>query len=152
VKPYVVRKLRFGALAPLVAIGVIFVVPALVGLDGFPWVFIAAFVAFALLNAWRATLVLRVDADGVQVQRRDRRDLARVPWPSIHELVLTETDPPEFAIRLKRGAPLPRGVHGVIHDPHRPDATAPELRAVLPRGDRAALTTAVAGRVPVRSA
>ena len=44
--------------------------------------------------------MLRVDDDGVRLVRRTpqrhRRDVAVIPWTSIHELVLTEDDPPQF--------------------------------------------------------
>jgi hypothetical protein len=154
---YVVRRPNLGALAtPAVVVAFMVLAPRAIGLHGFPWAIVALFAAASVWQAWRSTLALRVDGQGVLLRRRtprrDQRDSAFVPWPSIHELVLTESDPPEFAVRLKTGAPLPAGVHGVIHDPRRPSTSAPELRVPLPRADRGALTTAVQGRVPVRSA
>ena len=155
-KPYVISKLRLGPIVQMVVvIAFLFLGPRLLGLNGFPVIFVAAFVATGVWYTWQATLVLRVDDAGVRLLRRtpqrNRRDVAVIPWTSIHELVLTEDDPPQFTVRLESGAPLPSGVRGVIHDPNRP-TTAPELTVELPRADRNALTTAIGGRVALRSA
>jgi len=155
VKPYVIRKPRLAPVVQMVVvIAFLFLGPRLLGLNGFPWIFVFVFVATGLWYTWQATLVLRVDDAGVRILRRtpqrNRRDVAVIPWTSIHELVLTEDDPPRFAVRLKSGAPLPSGVRGVIHDPNRP-TTAPELTVELPRADRTALSTAIGGRVALRS-
>jgi hypothetical protein len=156
VKPYVVRKLRLAPVLQMVVVtAFLFLGPRLLGLSGFPVIFVAVFIATGLWYGWQATLVLRVDDAGVRLlhrtPQRNRRDVAVIPWTSIHELVLTEDDPPQFAVRLKNGAPLPAGVRGVIHDPDRP-TTAPELTVELPRADRNALTIAIGGRVALRSA
>ena len=64
--PYVVRKFRAGPIIQMVVvIAFLFLGPRLLGLNGFPWIFVAAFVATGLWYAWQATLVLR--------RRRQRR-------------------------------------------------------------------------------
>jgi hypothetical protein len=99
---------------------------------------------------WTDSLLLKVDATGVRTRR------FHVPWTSVRELVLTESDPPELAVRLRPGAPLPSGVRAIIHDPNQPDAIAPGLRTQLPASgvDRARLQQAAAdyGTIPLRTA
>ena len=142
-KPYVIRRLRPAAFLPLLGAGAI--VAFVIAFD-FAWWFAAAAVALALFEAWRGLIVLRVDAQGVLIGRRSRRIPApMVPWSSIHEVALTETDPPEIEVRLKQGAPLPQGVNAAIHDPSRPNVTAPQLRMAVPGADRTTLATAVQG-------
>ena len=109
------------------------------------------------LETWRATLVLRVDAEGVRIGQRPNRRIPQpfVPWTSIQEVALTETDPPEIAVRLKQGAPLPAGrgrgdprSGPTLRSPHR------GCGCPLPGADRSALAAAVEGfgGVPLRSA
>ncbi len=142
-KPYVIRRLRPAAFVPLLGAGAI--VAFVIAFD-FPWWFAAAAVALALFEAWRGLIVLRVDAQGVLIGRRSRRiPPPMIPWSSIHEVVLTETDPPEIEVRLEQGAPLPQGVNAAIHDPARPNVTAPQLRMAAPGADRPALAAAVQG-------
>jgi hypothetical protein len=53
---------------------------------------------------------------------------AKVPWPSIWQVVVFPAQADrskggtEFGIRLRHGVPLPEGMHGVVYDPHRPQA------------------------------
>jgi hypothetical protein len=152
-KPYVIRRPRFPALAPL--LGAAGIVAFVFVLDFSRW-FAAAAVALALYEAWRGTLVLRVDAKGVLLGHRPSRRLAQpfVPWSSLEEVALTETDPPDIEVRLKPGAPLPDGVDAAIHDPSRRSVSAPRLRMPLPGADRTALAAAVEafGGGPLRSA
>jgi hypothetical protein len=151
-KPYVIRRLRPAAFVPLLgAAGIV----AFVLVFDFPWWFAAAAAAIALFEAWRGLIVLRVDAKGVLIGRRRRRiPPPMVPWSSIHEVALNESDPPEIEVRLKQGAPLPQGVDAAIHDPTRPNVTAPQLRMAVPGADRTALAAAVDafGGGPLRSA
>ena len=120
-----------------------------------PW-FLAIAVAAAAYEAWRGTLVLRVDAKGVRLGHRPNRRTRQpsVPWDSIHEVALTESDPPEIDVRLRLGAPLPDGVAGAVHDPSRAYGTAPQLRMPVAGADRTSLAAAVQhfGGVPLRSA
>ena len=151
-KPYVIRRPRLTAFVPLLGAGAIV---AFVFVFDFPRWFAVAAAALALFEAWRGTLVLRVDAKGVLIGRRSRRiPPPMVPWSSIHEVALTETDPPEIEVRLKQGAPLPEGVDAAIDDPSRPSVTAPQLRMAVPGADRLALAAAVDafGGGPLRSA
>jgi hypothetical protein len=152
-KPYVIRRLRPSAFVPL--LGSAAIVAFVIAFD-FAWWFAAAAAAIALFEAWRATLVLRVDAKGVRIGQRPNRRIPQpfVPWTSIQEVALTESDPPEIAVRLKHGAPLPRGVDAAIHDPSQTTVAAPRLRMPVHRADRSALTAAVQGfgGIPLRSA
>ncbi len=152
-KPYVIRRPRLTAFVPLLGAAAIV---AFVFVFDFPYWFAAAAAALALFEFWRETLVLRVDAQGVRIGRRlsRRTPQPRVPWSSIHEVALTETDPPEIEVRLKQGAPLPTGVDAAIHDPSRPNVSAPQLRMAVPGADRSALAAAVQGfgGAPLRSA
>ena len=97
-----------------------------------------------------------MDGKGVRLGRQDNRRTRQpsVPWDSIHEVALTESDPPEIEVRLRLGAPLPDGVTGAVHDPTREYGTAPGLRMPVPGADRATLAAAVEhfGGVSLRSA
>jgi len=153
----VIRRFRPAAFTPLLGLAVIVVVVFVLDL-GFPaptWFLVAA-VAIVLYEVWRATLILSVDAKGVRLGRQGNRRGWQpiVPWGSIHEVALTEADPPEVEVRLRLGAPLPDGVAGAVHDPSLEYGTAPQLRMPVPGADRASLATAVArlGRVPLRRA
>lgn len=131
-RPYVVRRLGASVALNVVALAG-FVVLALVLFD-VPRLFVGVAVVVALVQAWGASLVLRVDQAGVRMGAR-----RFVPWESIEAVVAAEE---EVGVRLRRGAPLPRGVRGVIHDP---EGLGPVVaRAAVPGLDRAALGTAVA--------
>ena len=152
-KPYVIRRPRPAAFVPL--IGAVAIVAFVIAFD-FAWWFAAAAAAIALFETWRATLILRVDAEGVRIGQRPNRRIPQpfVPWTSIQDVALTETDPPEIAVRLRLGAPLPQGVDAVIHDPAQSSVAAPRLRMPVRGADRSALAGAVEafGGVPLRSA
>ena len=148
-KPYVIRRVRPLALVPLAGLVAIVAFVVVLDFDVLSPVYLVGIAALlAFYEVWRRTLVLRVDADGVRLTS------VTVPWSSIEEIALTETDPPEIEVRLKHGAPLPQGVHGAVHDPTRPYVSAPQLRAPAPDADRTQLTAAVEGfgAVPLRSA
>ena len=133
-KPYVIRRLRPSAFVPLLGAAAIvaFVIALRLRRGGSP---AARRRASALFEAWRGTLVLRVDAKGVRIGQRPNRRIPQpiVPWTSIHEVALTETDPPEIEVRLKHGAPLPAGrrrARSTIRP--GPYVTAPQLRMPAP--------------------
>ena len=112
--------------------------PRLLGLDGFSVPFVVAFFAILVWNAWRTSLVLRVDVGGVLLVQVDgkHRQQRRVAWPSISEVVLTEGEPSVFFLRTREG-----------------NAPA-DLQVELPNVNRADLTTAVGsfgGGVMLRS-
>jgi len=132
-----------------------------------PLPFLLAFVAIALSQLWRGSLLLRVDAAGIRLGRGLGREYGdtvvratTVPWASIDSVRLVRSvgEGEEIDLRLRPDAPLPAGVRGVIRTPGETDVTAPELRLALPAGalDRAALQRAIAGfgggAVPVRDA
>jgi hypothetical protein len=158
VRPYVIRRPRPAAVTPLFGLVAIAVFVLVLDID-FPvpplWILVVGG-AFAVYEAWRTTLVLRVDGKGVLLGRRPNRRTRQpnVPWSSIHEVALTETDPQEIEVRLRLGAPLPDGVAGAVHDPSRQYGRAPQLRMPVPGADRATLAAAVQhfGGVPLRSA
>jgi hypothetical protein len=149
VKPYVIRRLRLRSLLGRLPFLVIFGVVAIVVIDVSAF-FLAVAAAVILYGLWTDSLLLKVDPTGVRTRRY------QVPWSSIRELVLTESDPPELAVRLVPEAPLPDGVRAIIHDPKDPDAIAPGLRTELPSSaiDRAGLQQAAAdyGNIPLRTA
>jgi hypothetical protein len=149
VKPYVIRRLRVRALLGRLPFLLIFGFVAIVLLDVGAF-FLAVAAAVVLYGLWTDSLVLKVDASGVRTRRY------QVPWSSVRELVLTEGDPPELAVRLLPGASLPSGVRAIIHDPKQPDAIAPGLRTELPPSgiDRARLQQAATdyAEIPLRSA
>jgi hypothetical protein len=130
---YVVRRPRPQTLLSLATVAVI----ALVFLKelGFSPYILAAVVAVALVQAYNQALALRVDESGVRLPP------AFVPWSSIDAVV---ADGDELGVRLRREAPLPDGVPGVIHDPRGAPPVPPALRRRIRGLDRAALESAVA--------
>ncbi|MDA0174366.1 hypothetical protein OJ998_35025 [Solirubrobacter taibaiensis] len=137
-KAYTVRRWRVSTLVPLVVMLVIFVgAPRLLGIDGFPIPFIAAFVGLLAWNGWRTSLVLKLDIGGVQLIKHEgsRTNSKKVAWVAIQETVLTESEPAIFFLRLKNGE------------------TPYELQVELPDANRSELAAAVEGlgKVPLRS-
>jgi hypothetical protein len=130
---YVVRRARLQTVLSLAAVVVI----AIVFLKGFGFspVILAAVVAVALVQAYNQALALRIDESGVRLPP------ATVPWSSIDSVV---ADGDEIGLRLRRDAPLPDGVRGVIHDPQGTPQVPPALRRRIRGLDRAALESAVA--------
>lgn len=159
---YVLRRVRPGTVIAIVGGFVVIAVAEAIGVfEGSAWWLWILAGAAALGSAWRSTLVLRIDGSGIRLHRHPlARDPSTaytdVPWASIHEIALTESDPPELAIRLRSGAPLPDGAHGVIHDPSQPNSSGPDLRLRLPgrAPGRAELAAAVQthGGIPLRTA
>ena len=105
-EPYVLRQAGLGLIVPLVVFVVWIGVIELLGLDFPLWVIVAA-AAFVLLRLALDTERLRVDAGGVRV-----RPAARIPWEQIDAVGYQGGD--TIRVRLKPGAPLPRGVGGMI--------------------------------------
>lgn len=155
---YTLRAPRPTALAPLLAIPVMIVFAELVGLPGFPLLFLIVFGAVVVYGAWQRSLVLKVDAKGVHLGRGVRYEyggpqamITRVPWSSIREVVVVTPGPfggdapTEVGVRLTPDAPLPQGARAVVSDPREPDAVQPDMRTrVGARFDQKALAAAVA--------
>ena len=139
---YTLRRLRPVALIPP---GALLAVLALMVLGVLP-VFAPEIVALALVlvsfQAWRRSLVLRVDEEGVQLGRGVRYEygaaraaITTVPWSSIREIAV---GPADVAVRLKPEASLPDGARAMV------DGVATDLRTPVPgRFDRAQLEQAV---------
>lgn len=112
---------------------------------GSPWhlqpFFVLGSVLFAVLS-WTSVVrpreVLRINHTGVEF------GAIKVPWPSIwHFVVLRQVaepggpimvEAPQLGLRLKRGAPLPEGIGGLIIDPNDPLAIHDYLRTNIARG------------------
>jgi hypothetical protein len=134
---YTVRRPNWrrvlGSLATLAFMVAFVVVGGFISHFGTFAVVFLAFAAYATLGeAWRSSLRLRIDGDGVLVREPAPGTTGRavsVPWSSIRELVLSteyvpgsvEPVPTRLGVRLHPGAPLPAGAHAVIHDPNAPD-------------------------------
>ena len=155
---YTLRAPRATALLPLLAIPVLIVFAEVVGLPGFPLLFLLVFAGVVVYGAWQRSLVLKVDADGVQLGRGVRYEhgspqamITRVPWSSIRDVVVVSPGPfndngaTEVGVRLHAGAPLPQGARAIVSDPRDPDAVQPDMRTrVGDRFDLRALDAAVA--------
>ena len=114
-----------------------------------PWIFwIAAL--FGIVSLWSASLILRVDRDGVRLGRS-----VSVPWTSIREVVFygpgVVAADPAIGLRLHPDAPLPGGMSSIVHDPRNPDHVPKPLRASARNLDHDRLAAAVGefGGVPV---
>jgi hypothetical protein len=97
---YTLRAPRPTALLPLLAVPVTLAFAELVGLPGFPLLFLVAFAAVVLYGAWQRSLVLKVDGRGVQLGRGVRYEygspqamVTRVPWSSIRDVVVVSPGP-----------------------------------------------------------
>lgn len=130
-KPFVHRRLR---LPPLITLAVLPFAAYISYRLGNEWFFIP-FAAIVAYHVWSATLLVRVDPEGILLRRSrtsgSYRDM-RVPWISIDEVTLSLTEPPDLTIRLKPDAPLPDGVRGAIHDPTTDSVTVGELQRPVP--------------------
>ena len=105
-EPYVLRKLGPAQLSPLVVLAVWLAFVEIAGFD-FPRLIIAGAAAYTLFHILTGTERLRVDAEGVRV-----RPAARIPWEQID--AVSQHGPDALGLRLKPGAPLPRGIRGMI--------------------------------------
>ena len=128
-EPYVLRKVGLGQIVPLVVLAVWIALIELAGLDFPLWVIVAA-AAFSLFRLVLDTERVRVDAEGVRV-----RPAARIPWDQIEAVSYQGGD--TLGVRLKPGAPLPRGIGGMIDGELRLSTRGAEL-------DRTRLDNAVA--------
>jgi hypothetical protein len=132
-RAYVVRRPRPSALVSfLLTAGVLTV---FVTRFDFSRPIFALVLLVALGALYRDTQVLRVDEKGVRMRP------AFVPWSSIDSVV---ADGEQIGVRLRRDAPLPEGVRGVIHDPAGTPQVPPALRRRVRRLDHDALAAAVA--------
>ena len=105
-EPYVLRRVGPAQLFPLVFLAAWVAFIEIAGFD-FPLLVIVAAAAFALVRTAIDTERLRVDADGIRV-----RPAARIPWEQID--AVGAQGPDTLGVRLKPGAPLPRGIRGMI--------------------------------------
>lgn len=94
------------------------------------------------LASWKPVVrppeVLRIDHAGV------RFGAVAVPWDSVWQFVVQRhvvepggpimVEAPQLGLRLKRGAPLPQGIDGLITDPNDPLAIPDRLRSDVARG------------------
>ena len=132
-EPDVLRKVGLGQILPLVVFAVWIALIELTGLDFPLWVIVAA-AAFSLVRLVLDTEHVRVDAEGVRV-----RPAARIPWEQID--AVSYQGPEALGVRLKPGAPLPRGLRGMIDGELTLRTRGAEL-------DRARLARAVAAYGP----
>ena len=154
---YTLRAPRPVALIPLIAVPAMVILARVLGLPGFPVVFLVAFGAIVLFQAWQRSLVLKVDESGVTLGRGVRYEwgdqrtmITRVPWSSVRDVVVVSPGPiaseggVEVGLRLKPGAPLPDGARAIITDPRNPDAVQPDMSTGVPgRFDAGRLERAV---------
>ncbi len=143
--------LRLPRPVALIPVGVLLALLALMALDVLPAfspVVVAVALVLAAFQAWRRSLVLRVDEDGVELGRGVRYEygtaraaITTVPWSSIREVVVISgtTGPTSVGVRLQPGAPLPTGARAIV------EGAGADLRTDVPaRFDRTRLAEAVA--------
>ena len=151
------RKVPADALISVViALALLAVISFVLGDVPSPFAVVVLVVVVGAINLARASVLLRVDDEGVRIGRGmgraygDTRVLTTtVPWSSVDEVLVVSSGAgdEQVAVRLRADAPLPWNVRGVIRDPSAPDPVPPELRTNVPAGklDRMALERAVAG-------
>jgi len=105
-EPYVVRRIGPMQILPLILLAAWIAFIEIAGFD-FPLLVIVAAAAFTLFRTVIDIERLRVDAEGVRV-----RPAARIPWEHID--AVSYQGPDTLGLRLKPGAPLPRGIRGMI--------------------------------------
>ncbi len=126
-------------LLPALALGIGLLVVTVLGRG---LLFLTFLVAAVTLRAYRSSTVLQVDARGVTLSPAGSRlPSVLVPWPSVHDVVVGAGC--RVGVRLRPGAPLPRGVPGLVVDPARPQAVQPALVRDVPGLDLLALRAAV---------
>lgn len=94
-----------------------------IGLPRLGWFFAVFAGIIQLLKLWQLSLVLGVTRRGVRLAGG-----ASVPWPSVAAIVVARGRPGWVGVRLRPGAPLPRGVRGIVEDPADPSLVAAGLR------------------------
>jgi hypothetical protein len=104
--PYVVRKLTSAQIIPLVVFVGWLAFLQIAGFD-FPPLFIAIAGVYVLGSTALNLERLRIDEKGIRM-----RPIARIPWQHIDSV--SSRDPHLLSLRLKPGAPVPRGVRGMI--------------------------------------
>jgi hypothetical protein len=104
-EPYVVRKLTSAQVTPLLVFAGWFALLQVIGFD-IPPLFIAAAAAYVVISTFLNLERLRVDEQGVRV-----RPAGRIPWEHIESV---RAGANALHLRLKPGAPLPRGIRGMI--------------------------------------
>ena len=151
------RRLPAGALIQVaIALAVLAAISLVRGEAPSPVAVVVVALVVGAMGLARASVVLRVDGDGVRIGRGlgyaygDTRVLTTtVPWSSVDEVLVVSSGVggEQVAVRLRPEAPLPWNVRGVIRDPSAPDPVPPELRTDIPAGklDRTSLERAVAG-------
>jgi hypothetical protein len=104
-EPYVVRKLTRAQLVPLLVFVAWVGILALTGFDP-PAVFLVIVAVYVIVVTVLNLERLRIDQRGIKLRP------ARVPWDQIERV--TYRGPHELGVKLKPGAPLPKGVRGMV--------------------------------------
>jgi Bacterial PH domain len=104
-EPYVVRRIGLPQLIPIAVFAGWLALIGVLGFDFPAWVIVAAG-AYILVSVALNTERLRIDEKGIRM-----RPLIRIPWESVEA---ASADPQALRVRLRQGAPLPRGVRGAI--------------------------------------
>jgi len=158
VKPYVVRRPGWTVLAAVAWLAFLAAFIALTDLDPPVWL-VALVVLVILVRTWRVTERFRAGPDGIRFPLGTRTRpggggvaFADAPWSSVDEVLVAAPlsgGPPEVAVRLRPGAPLPAGVQGIVHTPGAPEGPIPDaLRHTVPGLDPVRLREAVAAFAP----
>jgi hypothetical protein len=105
-EPYVVRKIGLQQLLPIAVFAGWLVLISLAGFEFAPAI-LAIAGAYILLATVLTVERLRVDEKGIRM-----RPAGRIPWSDVERV--TYRNPHVLSIRLKPGAPLPRGVRGMV--------------------------------------
>jgi hypothetical protein len=105
-EPYVVRKFGLQQILPLVVFGGWIAIIGVLGFD-IPPLIVAIAGAYIVVAVVLQIERLRVDERGIRM-----RPAGRIPWSDVEQV--TYRNPHVLSIRLKPGAPLPRGVRGMV--------------------------------------
>ncbi len=105
-EPYVVRKLTWAQMVPLLALAGWVGILMLAGFD-IPTVFLVIVTLYVVVVSAVNLERLRVDEKGIRV-----RPAGRIPWEHVRSV--NYRNPHAVAVKLKPGSPLPRGVRGMI--------------------------------------
>lgn len=105
-EPYVVRRVGLAQVIPVVVFAGWLALLEVAGFD-FPTGILVVAAVSILVSTALSLERLRVDDKGVRM-----RPAARIGWEHIGDVAVR--DPHALAIRLKPGAPLPRGIRGMV--------------------------------------
>ena len=105
-EPYIVRRIGPAQLVPVAVFAAWLVFVNIAGFDFPTWILVAAG-AYILVTTAINGERLRIDEKGIRA-----RPVARIPWTSVREV--RYLGPHEIGVTLRKGAPLPRGVRGMI--------------------------------------